>query len=533
VTTVLCEANFNFLELFLTLLIRYLLINFQKDLAEAACKERPAANRESVMQYVTNPRQVRQERGCSIRPEKIGFEDFVHDQSRILAQDPSPDLSWIMNILIPPRKRSLYPHQGRISAVSKGAQLLHQSRIILTVISALDAPLREEAMISSSTPFLASPPPIWRLPSDLAMVASPSAKYFDTSVSGMKRNQPEQSSNILNAVVQIKFCGKKYTTRPARKLTPSWKQVVEILLPFDKEGSFTPQKMKDFDVPIEVILFDMVDVDFSNGGGFYDEEMTTYTEKRYLGSVQVPLEILRDETNLHCCFILNTPDVVFGYTNRTNGLGADAPVDFGSYREMPSARTAHRLNDEELQLESDEHITDHSYRKKSIALRMVLGVEPRVQFKNDAPIVVPGGESSVLVQNVIEWMEIFIRINPRKHKRQFPILLNTNNESIFVTRVLLAQAPPPECHASLSQCAHYVSLLPCLSTWKAFASEFTHDTWQPSQEVLNLVAGNWCSRATLLANFFLFLNGVDDSEPYDVYLVFGNSVVEGKAVSTN
>jgi len=474
------------------------------------------------MQYITHPRQVRQEKGCSIRPEKATFEDVVHDQSRIFAQDPSPDLSWMMNILIPPRKRSLYPRQGRISFVSKGAHLLHQSRIVLTVISALDAPLREEAMISSSTPFLASPPPIRRLQSDLAIFASPSNKY-ETSVGGMKRNQPEmsqeQSSNILNAVVQIKFCGKKYTTRPARKLTPSWKQVVEILLPFDKEESFTPQKMKDFDVPIEVILFDMVDVDLGNR----DEDMTTYTEKRYLGSVQVPLEILRDETNLHCCFIVNTPDVLFGYTNRMNGFGAD--------REIFSARTTHRLNDEELQLESDEHVPDHSHRKKSIALRMVLGIEPRLQFKNEAPIIVPGGESSILVQNVIEWMEIFIRINPRKHKRQFPIFLNTNNESIFVTRVLQAQAPPPECQASLSQCVHYVSLLPCLSTWKAFASEFTHDTWQPSQEVLNLVAGNWCSRATLLANFFLYLNGVDDSEKYDVYLVFGNSVVEGKAVS--
>ena len=483
--------------------------------------ERPAANRGSVVKYVTCLRRFRQENGhpseCSM---KMKFENFVHDHSRILAQDPSPDLSWIINMLLPPRKRSLYPKQDQKASVAKGTQLLQQSRIILTVISALDTPMREEIMITNS---LASPPPIRRLKADMPFL-SPSDKHAA---------MPTEETSVLNAKVQINFCGKKYSTRPTTRKNPSWKEVVEIVLPFDKEESFTPQKLENFGDPIEVILFDMVEVDFGGRGGYYNDEITTYIEERYLGSVRVPLAILHDQPNLNGCFILNTPDVSFGYAHRTDDPSGETSVDFGSYREF-STRTTRRLDDEELQLKSGQDAADPNHRKKSIALSMLLCVEPRVHLKNDSQIVFKGCESSELVQSSLQWLQNFIRINPSKSKRQFPLLINcSNGKSLFVTSILQDQAPPLDCQASLSQCAHYVSLLPFLCTWQAFANEYTYDVWHQSQDALDLAAGDWCSHAALLANFFSYLNNVDDSETFDVYLVFGNSIVEGKVVSGN
>ena len=114
-----------------------------------------------------------------------------------------------------------------------------------------------------------------------------------------------------------------------------------------------------------------------------------------------------------------------------------------------------------------------------------------------------------------------------------PVRINhSNRKQNIITRFLRSQPPPPECQASLSQCAHYVSLIPFLNTWKAFKNIARHKIWRTSQNVLDITAADWNERAALLANYFIYMSQEGNLDPFEVYLVVGNSITEGNVVST-
>jgi len=473
----------------------------------------------------------------------------VHDESRIRAQDPRADFSWILNAIIPPRKRSLYParqHSNIFETQGTHTQLQQHSRMIVTVVSASDTLCREQAVFSNATPFLASPPPIRRLKSSdiSSFMTKPSPRRIPDSEAirrhqGLSSQEREATNRgDLNTIVQLKFCGKKYETRPDRKVNPSWKQVIEIPLPFneeEKDGGFTPAKLKELDESLQISLFDIVSVDIGKGGGYYDDEVTVFTEKRFLGSVQIPLGPAFNEDKQQGTYILNTPDIILGYTP-SGGDMSDTVHEPSS--KFPSRRPngfapGSRAGDVESQLHGNT-IMDDSNRKRSASLSMLVAIEPSVpMMEHSQMIVLPSNESPTLSQYATEWMQRYTKINPCGPKRRINILVNgSNRKQNIITRFLRSQPPPPECQASLSQCAHYVSLIPFLKTWKAFKNIARHKIWRTSQNVLDITAADWNERAALLANYFIYMSQEGNLDPFEVYLVVGNSITEGNVVST-
>ncbi len=495
----------------------------------------------------------------SDKKKKITFNDVVHDEVRLRAQDPRADFSWIMNAIFPPRRRTLYPVASQSSNLlnNQSTQMQQQSRIIVTIISASKTPCREQNIVSNVTPFLSSPPPIRRLKasnlSSSFMTGNSSSSRIPEPESTSRRipfrssSQRETSKAIgdLNPIVQLKFCGKIYETRPGFKVNPSWKQVIEMPLPCDETcggDCFSPLKLKELDEALEIYLFDTVSIDVGKVGGYYEDEQTVFTEKRFLGSLKIPFGTAFNEDQRQGSYLLDTPDIILGYDRNRNGSNQERMNSFSNPTSRPFG------DDIESQFPNDR-IGNHSKMEKppQTSLSMLLSLQPSVPIaeSNTHTIHLPSNESPMVSQYAMDWMtryERTISSTIRSPRRTVNILVNGfNHKQNLITRFLRSQPPPPECQGSLNQCAHYVSLIPSLDTWKAFQTvdfdRYQHGIWQSSQDVLDITAANWNERAALLANYFMFISqegrGDDIDEKLEVFLVMGTSITEGHVVSEN
>jgi len=70
--------------------------------------------------------------------------------------------------------------------------------------------------------------------------------------------------------------------------------VIELPLLF-KDQQFTPEKLKEIMKPIVVTLLNTASADIGKGGGYYDDENTEVTERRFLGSIKIPLKPLSSQ----------------------------------------------------------------------------------------------------------------------------------------------------------------------------------------------------------------------------------------------
>ena len=459
--------------------------------------------------------------------KQIIYEDIVHDESRIRAQAPQPDFSWILSNVIPPRKRSLYP--SRPSTVqTKSKHLQEQSRMVVTVISATNTPHREETAISNITPFLTSPPTIHRLSS---MNAPSSHRLIESQTIRRQQgllNQSEITTNkgVLNPIVQFKFCGITYET-------PFWQKIFEIPLPFDKESGCTPLKLKELEQSLEVAIFDRVEVDIGKGGGYYDDESTIFTERRFLGNLKVPLSAILYEEKQQGLYTLNVPDIVLGYAKRGGGASNESVPSKSTGRTYQyGTETRTRTDDVESQIKNNTAMSNHVRRKKMTSLNMMLTMKPSIPLRDTPDITLPSNESSTMLEYAMDWMQRYTRNNPRGRKRRVSLLVNgSNRKQNLITRFLCPQIPPPECQASLNQCAYYVSLIPFRNNWKALKSYAQHKIWLTSKRVIDVIAADWNERAALLANYFMYMSHEGIVDPFEVFLVVGFSVTEGNVVS--
>jgi hypothetical protein len=466
---------------------------------------------------------------------KITFENIIHDASRIgAAYSTEFDISNILIGLFPPRKRSLYPQQMPTKKVPT-VKLLEKSRILVTIIHAYDFPLRVPyfGMINSLQPSISASAlessfqtlakqeqeiPFFMAPS-LTNSSSNRIREYYKSDNVEINNLPENGESSMqkpDVFVQIDFCGKVYKTRSIKTTTPSWKQVIEISLPFNGENALTPQKMSEPSLAIGVTVFDIVDIDIGKGGGYYDDEITLCQEKRYIGYFNVPLSTATHNSHHAHEYLLTTPDVTFGYSHKSNNVGS---------------KTYHHDDDGDEELQ--HHYATHAYqRKKYIKLSMKVVVEPPVTLQSEVPrLNLPCDENQRLIQHSNDWIRRFNEAN-RKHIRWvLMFVICANGKEQFITRVISPQNPPPNCQASVYNCAHYVSLIPLFNNLEIIQREAINHIYFPSQHTLNFTLGNWFSHAVLLANYFLYLSGEQNGENFEVFLLFGTSVLEGQVVS--
>lgn len=501
--------------------------------------ERPLSNPKAAIEYIKGIQKCQKQDKGKMH-SKMTFENIIHDASRIKAAQKKYFMSNILIGLLPPRKRSLYPQQHQIPTKMPATMLPEKSRILVTMIHAYDMPLRNSylgSMLQSLPSFATSE--ISQIPiqtlakTEVPFLNKPSFIHDNkvrTFVDDMPVNKGETETTtsrnegkILhapNVFVQIKVGGSVYKTRSMKSITPSWKQVIEIPLPFNRENAITPHKMQDPSLALDVIIFDMVNIDVAKGGGYYDDEITIFQEKRYIGYFNVPLSIAAQNTYHSYEYLLITPDVTFGYRQRGNTLCCEFQYD-------------DECCDEELQ-NHKVCMLDQQERKKDIKLSMKVVVEPPVTLCCDMPrLNLPCDENQKLLQLSSNWISCFKKAN-KKYDRWVSLFIEcSNGKQQFITRVLSPQTPPHNCQASVFNCAHFVSLIPLLNNLEIMQRVSTCHIHFPSQHTLSFTTGNWFSHAVLLANYFLYLTCEQPSgiENFEVYLLFGNSVLEGQVVS--
>jgi hypothetical protein len=517
--------------------------NQMQDFVTAVQIERPLSNRKAAIEYIKCIKKCQKQGNVKIH-SKMTFENIIHDASRIEAAHKKYFMSNILIGLLPPRKRSLYPQQHLVPTKMPATMLPGKSRILVTIIHAYDMPLRNSylgtSMLQSLPPFATSE--ISQIPiQTLAKTEVPCLSSKPPLIHGNKvrtfvddmpvKGETEITTSrdegkILhapNVFVQIKVGagGSVYKTRSMKSITPSWKQVIEIPLPFNRENAITPHKMQDPSLALDVIIFDMVNIDVAKGGGYYDDEITIFQEKRYIGYFNVPLSIAAQNTYHSHEYLLVTPDVTFGYSHR-GGNTLRCKIQYDD-----------ECCDEELQ-NDNLCMLDQQQRKKDIKLSMKVVVEPPVTLCCDLPrLNLPCDENQKLLQLSSNWISCFKKAN-RKHHRWASIFVEcSNGKQQFITRVLSPQTPPPNCQASVFNCAHFVSLIPLSNNLEIMQRVSICHIHFPSQHTLSFTTGNWFSHAVLLANYFLYLTCEQPSgiENFEVYLLFGNSVLEGQVVS--
>ncbi len=448
------------------------------------------------------------------KPEIQGLEDIVHDASLIRSQTPPIDLSWILNKLFPPRRRSLVPVTATKERETKGKlSIIQNAYLVVTLMGANNLQSRQDQS-SNSEKLLMSPPSIRRLTTDLPFLSSPklARPREDTETTS---NQKKKRTSCL---ARVRFQNQTYFSRVVTGDCPLWEQIIEVPLPNEAGQELTPLKLKEIKDSIEITLFDKVELDVGKGGGYYDDEETVVQENRFLGFVKVPFPTLNYHDKVVGHFILNTPEVLLGYEQNNQDKIEDLRIDLESQR-----------NKNEMLMKSN-YVTSLTC---SVSLEPKIGCDSSYLDIHDFT----SNESQSTISHVKQWIIDYKSHGEYCHERNFNILvLGLNGKTWLVNRYLVSQSPPLSCDSSMHRCAHFVSLIPKLDNWVSFQGfKDLHDVWLPSQTCLSILAGNWSDHAVLLANYFMFLSDElsESSCKTDVYLVIGSSTDGKGAVSSD
>jgi hypothetical protein len=211
------------------------------------------------------------------------------------------DLNDIIDFIVPPRKRGLRPTVKNRQAVTA---LVRKCRLLITVIGARNVPSRVQKL--TGAPKAPGSPKRARSP----VRRKPGAGDDDDE---------DPLDSMVNSFVTVKFQDNEDSTRPVLGPAPLWKQTLDV--PFRPSmGDFSPARLQQVRDSVEVNLFDAVEVDAVEGGGFYDDEVTTRMEKRFLGNLSIPFSTIYMEGKVEGTFRLNAPDLCLGYQRRAQSV---------------------------------------------------------------------------------------------------------------------------------------------------------------------------------------------------------------------
>ena len=466
-------------------------------------------NKAHLLSYIKRMKTIKGTLDSNQIKVQTHFGDVVQDIAMIKSQLPTSNLDWMWKKLSLPERRLLYPVQQltRIEDREKGHIERH---VAFTVLNAGNVPCRSSVTKSVVTPFLTSPS-VRRVSSIGTLVTR---KSNDITQEWNHSDLERDSSPSTNLLLQAQFQGRRHQLPINNtKNFASLRNGLEIPLTKGNTEDFSPLLLKELLEPIQITVFDQIEVDIGKEGGYYEHEITTLKELRYIGQIDIPLSSIYEGRKIEQIVPLIEPSFIIGYEK----LG----VNFSTFLDIEG---------QHLNTTRKRNVYEECQTRQT-SINIILAINPPISVNiNEIDDQFLSNESDSCTREAKIWMNNYSQ-NPRTAKRFHNILMaGPNGKHWLITRFLKKQCPP-EGFNTMEQCAHFVSLIPFLNNWERIRSKPQIKTWSSSQMFLDIIAGDWEEHAALLANYFIYLSGEGQIENSSVFLVFGFSIADGNVVS--
>ena len=495
----------------------------EDDTEAVATKQRKAVDKAKLRDFVRRIRESKQNENRTRRKRQINISEVVQEGLLPEFVKFSFDIGAIAEFFVPPRKRGLRPTVKTRTAVTA---LVKTCRLLITVIGARNVPNRAPRSISGAP---GSPKKRSR---------SPTRRVRRTSHED-DDDDDDDSSNTVQSFVSVRFQENEDKTRSVMGVSPLWKQTLDV--PFRPPmGDFSPGSLSQVRDSIDIMLFDSVSMDAYEEGGYYEDENSVRTEKRFLGNLSIPFSTIYMEGKVEGTFRLNAPKVCLGYVKRAMNVvdpgSSQAYLDDDNDENNGPRASDAQDGDNDRSADGNSfppsgpssaqlvrQAEESSYVKVMATLDPLLVAPPKDSFSSIS------GEKNLLVNYAKNWVTRTLATSKFTSKRVIEALVpDMHGCSWLMTRFLKPLEPPPGCDTIL-KCAHFVSMIPFLDDWQAFLGDY--DMWCTCQQFLDILAGDWEEHALLLANYFMYLSDENpDKMGADIYLVLGTGIPEGETV---
>jgi hypothetical protein len=322
---------------------------------------------------------------------------------------------------------------------------------------------------------------------------------------GRRPPSENASDNVVESAVQVIFQSASNKTAAVSSKARAWNDTLSF--PLDCEGmgmGISPSYLRSISDSITFMLFDTVEVDFREVGGFYEDETTTAIEHRFLGVASLSFSSVYHARNLDAQLIMKIPDFVIGYKRQ----------DLVTKNANDPARTA--IN-----------------KANQPCLRVQVRLKP--QFKRAGQKIVDSfdvdtREEPFMLNAAADFCKQVRAWHPTVADRDIKVFVPDSRGCYWLVCRFLREHNPPPTHTTVGKCAYFVSCIPFDEPDETMNSDGCRG-WITNQQFLDQKAGGWLQHALLLCNYFLFLSQQPEHESASVYLAFGTTLSAGSVVS--
>lgn len=448
--------------------------------------------------------------------QPVHVTEIVQDVSYLRAAAQGPSFLALLGRFVPERRRPLCPQALNRRQPGKANAESHQ--LIVLVSGAKNIPKRRTATDARSS--------LQRRDSLLRTASSVRSLNMENEKEDAL--QPGDESCPCTAV-KITFQGRSYWTRAASGSSPAWKHTITFPL-MEEDGSISsvsPHSFMNLKDRVEIMVFDSCNFDIGKGGGFYDDENTIVSDKRFLGNISIPFTTIYLGGSIQGTFRLNSPDVTLGYvsqqysrTEEERGNGGDLSstgddeIDSSSFGASTSG-----FDGQEMQNRgSASNMSLIREAEARACIDLFLMIDPIQCPPKSMPCVSITEEDDRLVRFANDWREKYLRQYPT---RALPVIVPCPDGISWVVTRFLKKQPPPKNIDSIHKCSHFVGLIPQYE-------QSPVKIWHTSQHILNKNSGSREEHAILLANYFMHLSDRYPAEcGGDVCLALGHAFPDG------
>lgn len=484
-----------------------------------------------------------------------------------------------LDLLIPKRKRNLRPD---VKARVPQALQVQSCDLLIQVIGAKCIPTRLDTLEDTNAAKLNKQGSPSKKSTKLEGIDEPAIN--EDMLDMDKRNDKKKARTF----VEIRFQENVIATVSIEGTGPLWKQ--SLSLPFRApQDDFTPSNLSQVQDVIYFTLFDQIIEDDSVGRrGYLEGENTTRTDKKFLGSFQVPFNTVYTEGKIEGIFRLSTPVFNFGYETAPIKISSNADSIFDTVNNPQDAvgsapdtnsyigwlMNLFPKHQRPLTL-SEKDIKDYSQSLIHSKTMEEFGFFATTQTTSFIKLMItfdpllvppvnlnPAVETSTLtVQDRVYgpyakvWLKDLSHYASYTKTRKYRVFApNSAGQYTFISRYLCPHKPPKG-FESRRGCSHLVSIIPFMKESTAFGAGGAVEIWCTIKEMMDMGAGDEEEHATLLYCYYYYLSRTDSyrndnsvktrsvnndynpAYPGDdvirnesVFLALGDAIPEGSAV---